>query len=217
MKLRVSTLEAFRRVIQTEYGDEAELVDRIKRGQWAESEGTWQMSIGTAWHACLDGQGEQKGNLIHYGEYCFHEEALAQAKEHIGPGLREVTGSRAWNLGLLNVVVEGTCDHINGLILQDHKTKFSTVDAKDYEPSLQWRFYLSIHGGIRFQYNLFSFRDPKNDGLCELTGINSFSFTPYPRMDADLTEWLYKFVDWAESRRLMRFLENSVDTAKASA
>ena len=51
-RVRVTTLESYRVLLQEEYGSEAELVESIRRGQ----EGppvNWKMACGTAWHEVL--------------------------------------------------------------------------------------------------------------------------------------------------------------------
>lgn len=216
IRLRTSTLEAFRRVVETEYADEAELIESLKRGQWTEGTPSWQMQAGTAWHHvlqhplgtqqfdCYDGTPD----ITHEGPfgYRFGGADVAASLRHVGPGLCEVTGGRYFQAGGQRVLVEGTADHVHGLDLQDHKTKFSAPDARDYEPSLQWRFYLLIHQGAWLRYNLFDFSQPK-EGFCELRDIVSFSMWPYVGMEADCREWIGRFLDWASDRGLLPYLE----------
>lgn len=52
IRVRVSTIESFRRVLQTEYATEEELSDYVRHGQ--NSVPNWQMEAGTAWHALLE-------------------------------------------------------------------------------------------------------------------------------------------------------------------
>lgn len=55
MTARVSHIESFRRVMQTEFGDEGELIRAVKGTPDAPN---WMMLAGTAWHAVLDGKGD---------------------------------------------------------------------------------------------------------------------------------------------------------------
>ena len=201
MRLRVSTLEAYRRLLQTEYGDEAELAERMRRGQWTDDgQQKWQMLAGTAWHRALAGEApdaalmEQKPAVYRYGGYWFAEDDIEAGRSHVGAGVKEVTGS----IQLAGAEIEGTCDTINGLVIQDAKTKFSYPSAKDYESSLQWRLYLLIFGAKRFQYNLFCFRDPDSSGFCALTNVIQFCFWAYPQMQADCERWVREFLAWNE-------------------
>lgn len=209
IRLRVSTLESFRRVVDTEYGDEAELIASVKRGQ----EGgptNWKMEAGTAFHVLLADpmalEGVNQDEAIQEGDYAFLASDLDEAKQHVGHGLHEIQARKSFLVDGRLVEVRGTADWLRGLVIQDHKCKFSAPDARDYEASLQWRFYLLLHEARVFRYNLFSFKDPK-DGFCEMTGITSFKFWAYPDLETECREWLSRFVEWAEARHLIPYLE----------
>lgn len=216
IRLRVSTLEAFRRVVETDFGDEPELIDRVRRGQWEEGTASEIMRAGTAWHKIIAEPIRFQqigfepvpfgGNPVPYtyfacNGFTFDDIAVEAATKHVGPGLHEVTRRKLFGA----VEIEGTADLVCGLSLQDHKAKFSQPDARDYEDSLQWRFYLAIHEASWFRYNLFDFKDPK-EGYCELKQIVSFRFWPYLGMEAELRGWITRFLDWAEARGLAHFL-----------
>lgn len=212
MKVRVSTMEAYRRVVEDEFGNEEELVAAI---QGQPFEPRWQMQAGTAWHAILadpaehktaDGETWSEADLYYRcGQYSFAAPAVAASLEHVGPGIYEITAQRVWNVWGRPVLVEGTADLVRGLVVQDHKTKFSNINARDYEPSIQWRFYLCLHHAQAFRYNLFDFKDPK-DGFCELKDIVSFRFWRYSGMEEECREWLGRFLDFCDGRRLTEYL-----------
>lgn len=264
IRLRVSTLEQFRRVCTTEYAPESELVDRIRRGQWAEGPTSAIMDAGTAWHSVLantinrtqrmcaaksvrgnvywsESVAQDKADdiirnqgdpvrvfpcsickLWHIGKptpwddgakhsshgHTFDAEAVTAACDHIGQGVCEITGRMTMN-GRYIVEVEGTADHIRGLTIQDHKTKFSTPDARDYEQSLQWRLYLMIHDCQRFQYNLFDAKEPTDEKHVVIKGVVPVSFWRYPGMERECISWLDRFLAWAESHNLIGFLNPS--------
>lgn len=217
IRVRVSTLEAFRRVVATEYGREDELVAAIKAGQEG-GPANVHMRAGTAWHALLAMPKEELAERydatqgVHVQDV-FAFDGVDGARRHVGPGVCEVTTRQVYDAFGVPVEVKGTTDHMRGLDLQDHKAKFSALDAKDYEPSLQWRFYLSLFGARSFRYNLFAFKEPADwlvSNLCELREILSFTFWPYPGMDDELRSWLHRFVSWARDRDLMGYLEAKV-------
>lgn len=219
IRLRVSTIEAFRRAAETEWGDEAEVEATLRRGQWTEGPANWQMLAGTAWHRAMalesaDAVDEVYSDAImdwetfcHYGDYEFLSDDIQTAIAYCGPGLREITHSRPFALGELDVEIEGTADLVQGLSVSDHKTKFSPSDPGDYEESLQWRLYLLIHQARVFRYNLWEFKDPK-DGFCALKDVCSFRFWPYPQMEQDCLYWIRRFLGWASDRDLIRYLVN---------
>ena len=216
IRIRTSTLEQFRRVVCTDYAPESELVDRIRRGQWVDDPETpWYMQAGTAWHRALSGEpadevieDNSQECLSRYGDYLFNPDDIHAGIAFFGDGLREMTSWRTWEVGGLKVQVEGTADHVHGLVVQDAKTKFSDTDPADYEQSLQWRAYLLIHHAEVFRYVMFNFKDPTEDGFLALKDIYHFNMWRYPDMERDVLEWLERFVDWAGTRGLIRHLEN---------
>lgn len=219
IRLRVSTLDRFRKVCQTEYESELSLIDRIQRGQWSDdAEDTpWYMKAGTAWHRALadDMVDELVGYasdsdilLCRYGDYLFHPDDIHEGIATFGPGLREITWHRDWQIAGQTVRLEGTADHLFGRVVSDAKTKFSDPDPSDYEESLQWRAYLLIHDADVFRYVLFSMKDPDESGFIRLKkdGIYTFNMWRYPDMESDVTHWLTRFVEWAGYRGLLPFL-----------
>jgi hypothetical protein len=139
-------------------------------------------------------------------DYQFTANAIAFAKRYTGPGLHEVTGRMTFEVCGRTVEIEGTADLVNGLVIQDHKTKFSTASVADYEDALQWRFYLLIHRAEVFRYNLWRMSDPK-EGRCEVKEVVSCRFWRYQGMEQDCRDWVRRFVLWAEDARLLRYLD----------
>lgn len=250
IRVRVSLLEAFRRCVETEYGDEASVIRTVTGNP---DPPNWRMRAGTAFHALLArpraemcAKKRERGNyyllqsaaeaeaarltgrsgetigafrcmecgcwhvgkqlFVHAGGYHFDDHAVDEARRHVGPGLCEVKALRTWQVGPHAVNVVAQADHVRGLALIEHKTKFSPPDPKDYEASLQWRFYLQVHGAAVLRYCLWHFADPK-DGYCELRDVVSFRVWPYAGLEADCRAWLTRFVEWAESRQLLGYLD----------
>lgn len=147
-----------------------------------------------------------KPQRVRVGGYSFSDMAISRARLNIGRGIWQAKNTRQFDtpFGPANIV--GVADHLRGLLVQENKAKFSTPDAKNYEASLQWRFYLMIFGAPCVRYNLFDFRDPK-DGYCELTNILSFRFWRYADLDADCHRWVNAFLQWASERGLLGFLD----------
>lgn len=217
LRISTTTLEAFRRLIDTEYGDEKELIAQIKGEPF---EARWQMEAGTAWHTALSTEickSERETGLVEIGKFSFSVGHVEAADRHIGPGVWEVKQVRVSDIRQDEyVVVVAQADHCRGLLIQDNKTKFSKPDAREYEQSLQWRFYLWVHGAQEFRYNLFDFADPK-DGYCELLNIVSFNFWPYPGLEADCRRWVGEFLDWCASKRLLPYLNRQGSTPELAA
>ena len=206
IRVSTTTLEAYRRAVQTEFGNADELAAQI-RGEPTPI--SWQMQAGMAWHSVLAAKDyiwdeEHEWADVGGRSWVFDKNAARSSRNHIGPGLWEVKATTQ----LDGVTVVAQADHVRGLVIQDAKTKFSNPDARDYEQSLQWRFYLLVHGARLFEYNLFDFADPKG-GYCELRNIVSFAFWPYAGMEQDCRRWLHSFLAWAEGRGLLPYLHRS--------
>lgn len=202
---RVSTtdLEAFRRIVQSEYGNEADLIAKLM-GKPAPS--TIFMDAGKAWHACIEGKGEgthASPAMVQSGGYFFARAAVELAQKVVGPGLCEVKAVK--NIDGVDVVAQA--DHVGGLVVTDHKAKFSPVDVRAYERSLQWKLYLLVHEAACFVYRCWEFKEPDGGMYCELRNVQSFRFWPYPQMEADCRSWLKSFVAWADQHHLLPYLD----------
>ncbi len=209
IRIRRSHLEEFRRIVATDYGDEAALVRAIS-GQGDEP--NWMMKAGTAWHWLLE-HGTEGAHLFPLEQvecqgWTFTKGDVLSARQHTGSGLYEVNARRVIDCWGTLVELECTADHIRGLHIQDHKTKFTPPDARDYEQQLQWRVYLWVFEALSFQYNLWHFGQPK-DSHCTLYDVYPFRFWPYPGLEADIRRWTSHFLDWAHRHKLIPFLEVS--------
>ena len=113
-------------------------------------------------------------------------------------------------------VVTGCADLIDGIELRDIKTKYSAPSDKDFIDSCQWRFYLDIFNADVFHFDLFIFEGYKIDKHgYDVRGLELKRHTPpitcyrYPNMEADNLALLNSFMDFAESRNLVQFLNFS--------
>lgn len=224
LTIRQSLIEKYRQVCQTEWSTEEELVQAVM-GQWPGNEKT---SAGTAWHHLLasftdEGRGQDIPEPCRNGDswqvcvkdgnhnWWFDCDAAEQAAALVGPGLVELPGGRLFNVvtsrGSKMVMVTGTCDHISGKLIQDHKTTFSTPDPRNYESSLQWRIYALLFDADCFRYNLWHFADPTEQGYCRYKEVVRFNFWRYHDMEKDVQTWLTRLVEWLVVRELEKFLE----------
>lgn len=198
MTIRVSTLEAFRRVCEDAYGKtEDELQEYIRNGQ--DDQGGWQADAGTEWHHLL--AGGSPGS-----RFTFDPATVREAKDITGPGLKEVQVSRR----VAGWPVMGHLDHWYGLTVTDHKLTFNPPDPEQYEPSLQWRFYLLLSDAKTFRYLIWHFSDKLVDaegGMCHLKENYGFQFHAYEGLEQDCNRWVQRFIDWADRHRLTPYLD----------
>jgi len=205
LRVSTTTLESFRRVLQSEYAVEQELIDQIAGKPF---EPTWQMRAGSTWQAALCGEYSTR-------EFWFDSKMLGEARAYVGSGLCEVKSTKILDVHGSPVALVAQVDHVRGLALQENKAKFGTPDARDYEPSLQWRAYLLVHDAASVQYNLWNFKDPKC-GYCELRSVDSFRFWRYAELEADCRRWLRAFLDWANARKLTPYLDRETPALEAA-
>lgn len=211
LRISTTTLEAFRRLIETPWSNDAELAASIRGEQLNPS---WQMLVGSAWDSLLSNPWDEAKvtPMMASGAYRFNVDHVREALKHVGPGLCQVKAMRVWETVRERVTVVAQVDHVRGMMLTENKAKLSPSDAKDYEPSLQWRYYLAVHGAACVRYNLFAFADPDKDNYCALKDITSFRFWPYTDLESDCVKWLDLFLDWADERGLLFFLDREGST-----
>jgi hypothetical protein len=213
-RISATWLEEFRRCLETEWGNEAELAANIRGKPF---EPRWQMVAGSCWHHILQyperyydpDSGRYTAEPYFWGENDVH-----RALEHIGDGLWEVKTVKTYPTPLGPADVVCKCDHILGLVIQDNKAKFSQKSVQDYEDSLQWRFYLDVHEAEVFRYNLWTMKEPRGKkakaGAGHLTlkpdAPLFFNFWRYADLEAECQGWVIAFLDWACRRELYPFL-----------
>lgn len=215
LRISATTLESFRLLLQEGYVTEEELIAKVRQEPYERS---WQARAGTAWHTCLErGQYalehvwsdeiDDFSPLCEVDGFTFHEDAVQEGEDHVGPGRWELKSLNCINVDGAPLTVVSKIDHMHGLTIQDNKTKWSSVDLSAYDNSLQWRLYLLSTGGVMFRYNVFDFRPPKkSDSYCHLKAIRTVKYWPYPGMEQDCREWVKRFLDWARDRNLEKYL-----------
>ncbi len=208
IKISVTNLEAFRRICEEQYAFEGELIDSIK-GKRTES---WQARAGTGVHSLLERGPLAVGEEFPCGDYLVDQETDAAIRQAVvlPPADERTPECKIYTpiAGPIPVVLSGRIDLLWGSILFDHKCKFSSWAAQDYEPSLQWRLYLLMTGCRCFVYNVLSFYEPKEKGdLLRFKGAEVLRFWAYPAIGEDCVQWIGRFMEWAQQRRLLGYLE----------
>lgn len=211
--IRTTMLEGFRLLMTEDWKQDDELIAQVQ-GKFVAHEA---MEMGSAWHKCLEepvATWVVNDGVPHHADptrprYWFRKEAVAFANEAIGPGRREVPLHRDVDLpGIGTVRLTGTIDHKIGLELADIKLKVrSAPKADDYEKSLQWRSYLWLSQGYKFNYYLFPAYPDERGPWIEVEEPVVVPFWDYDGMGDDLTGWLRDFVVWLTDRRLLACLD----------
>lgn len=218
--VRVTTIEAFRRYLANGEHDyyeitEQSVIDSIS----GEFTGNEYSRIGTAFHSIVETGAPRfaeptEGCVIDVDDHGVRfnaqqlQVALDYRNEHPG-AFHEVRRYKDYG----RAIVTGCADMIDGIELRDIKTKYSTPSDKDYIDSCQWRYYLDIFNADVFHFDLFTFEGYKLDKHgYDVRVLGLKRHTPpitcyrYLDMEADNLALLNTFMDWAESRDLLKYL-----------
>lgn len=218
--IRVTQLEKFRRYITeaSSYDTEQSVIDTLS----GEFRGNEYTRIGTAFHSIIE-TGEPHcadpvdGCVIDVDDHGVRfnaqqlQVALDYRNEHLG-AFHEIRQYKDYG----RAIVTGCADLIDGIEPHDIKTKYSQPNDKDYIDSCQWRYYLDIFNADVFHFDLFIFEGYKIDKHgYDVRGLELNRHTPpitcyrYPNMEVDNLSLLNSFMDFAESRNLVQFLDFS--------
>lgn len=242
-RISVSSLEKFRRYMTeaSDWDTEEDLIASIK----GEFDGNPKTRCGTGYHKIIEGEytitGEYDKNNIQREmilvtcddekdrlngrkpfQYIFTDEqaksAIAFRNNH--PLLiYEVAGSKTYKTSRGDIQISLRADGLEGRILYDFKTKYSTYNVMDYTDSIQWKIYCDVFGLDQFIYDIFR--------VTKVSGENAFvenpgepfrttgSFAPveeiscfvYEGMMAEIQRTLDDFMDYIHMRRFYEYLK----------
>lgn len=212
LRVAVTTIDAFRLLVETDWYDEMELIAKIKREP---TEMSWQAQCGIAIHRALEADVQlAHDQLLEAGDYRVDAATLARVREAV---MRPPATGSFKELRILGgmhlssgvwVTLSGRLDEMWGSAIFDYKCKFSTWSVEDYERSLQWRYYLGITGARCFVYNILNFMEPtKKLGLLRFKSAEVLRMWNYPELERDCVQWLTNFLDWAAAKELLPYLE----------
>lgn len=219
--IRVTQIESFRKFItnsiERDYYEipEQRVIDTIK----GDFKGNEYSRIGTAFHSIIETgkpnfADPSKGCVIDVDDHGVRfnakqlQIALDYRNEHPG-AFHEVRRYKDYG----RAIVTGCADLIDGIELRDIKTKYSKVSDSAYTDSCQHRFYLDIFKADVFHYDLFIFEDYKLERHgYDVRGLELKRHDPpitcyrYPDMEADNLALVNAFMDFAENRNLVPYL-----------
>ncbi len=231
IRISTTTIEQDRRLVEYDYVDGGEFIAGI-RGEGPPP--SWQMCAGTAWDKVLAGNvvtvshpsqmsaealtagASSEVIRLHemgYDGFRFDPADVAATLQILGPGEWQIKATKIYQwpgsritttYGQVEVV--GKADHLRGLVCTDVKATFSALNPEDRERDLQWRFYLMIFGSKVFRYVLCQFKEPDDNGYCELKDVLPFRMWPHDGMEEMCMEWLERFLEFCEQRDLIKFL-----------
>ena len=227
MKLiRVTQIEKFNRYMReaSAYDTEQSVIDGIS-GTFKGNDYTY---IGTAFHKLVEGDYSNIAKLDNGRAITIDDgytilmdiEQCKVARDYADSmplSFHELREYKAFNVNGEDVYITGCADIINGLHINDIKTKYSYICDDDYRDSFQWRMYLQLFEADVFTFDLFLFDGYKKDknGL-DVRGIPIVKHDPiecirYDKMETDNIQLIAEFLEWAKFRGVYDLLPDYKD------
>jgi hypothetical protein len=205
LRISVTTLEAFRLYVDTDWKPEAELLATI-RGEFV---ATPRMRLGSSGHCALENK--EPSHIAEAGHKCdgflWSPETVAQIRPYYPTGgLSEIKGTRDWQIGGRTVTLSAKGDHFIGTEQIEAKFSLSPFDPDRYLPSLQWKSYALIFGPTSVKYVVFACDLDEDSGEVTVKEAHPLTLYPYAGMESDVTEYLSRFVEYVDARGLAQYL-----------
>lgn len=193
MRIAVSDLDQFRRYEETEEASFADFLAGLRR----QTPPTPQMIAGKALHKILEKATSdaefvtaERDGILFYFE-CEIEMSL--------PQIRELKGEIIIDTSVGPVTLVGFVDGMDSAVYDYKFTGY--FDAERYSTAYQWRCYLMMFGGRRFDYRVFvgkergsgSGFDGKPFSGWTISDYHELSLYRYPEMEADVVREVDRF------------------------
>jgi hypothetical protein len=123
--------------------------------------------------------------------------------------IREVALSKLYSTPSFDLIVTGTCDHLEGNIMRDTKFKFSSFDVQDFVDSFQWRNYLNSAEMDIFWYDFFrvkNFSVMSDMAKARISECESMMVKRYSGMEADINAIIVEFMEFVIFKGLTEHL-----------
>lgn len=122
---------------------------------------------------------------------------------------RELPLAKLYVTPWFDLIITGTCDHLEGIMMRDTKFKFSTIDMADYMDSCQYKFYLDMADMKYFNYDFFkvtNFETMADMPKAKISECESLPLQAYAGMQDDLQGLLYEFGEYITFKGLEEHL-----------
>jgi len=149
-------------------------------------------------------------DVINYKGFAFDAYSINEVNSTIDKKYPfEVKGYKSYNTKFGEVGIKGYADYIKGNTIYDFKTTWRAKDFIDeYQPSLQWQFYLDIFDADFFKYMILLLKD--KDGIISINDVREIDFKQSGMHDLGsyLTSKLEEFVGYVEDKNLVEYFES---------
>lgn len=225
---RVTNIEAFRAWINAdEFDDNKPWVNEANVTQTIQGVESYSVkaAYGTLGHSIIEGNAPRYDEMVFkmdqwqpvrgYGEYeglyiTDHQaEPLHKFRSEHPLMTREIALSKVYHTRHFDIIITGTCDHMEGLSMRDTKFKFSNFDVSDFIDSIQHKLYLDMAAMKYFTYDFFSvtgFNGMEDCYKAHIGPCDSMPVTAYPGMEDDIQVVLEDFADWIMFKGLAPYM-----------
>lgn len=214
---RVTQIEAFRFWMENgnedneSYINEANVIASIK----GIGSSNIKASYGSAGHTIIehplrncDGSGGYK-----VGIFTFNKEQAAPLLKFVIEHplmVREIALSKVYSTPHFDLIITGSCDHLEGITIRDTKFKFSSFEMGDFMGSIQWKLYLDMLDLDIFYYDffrVFGFDSIEDCGKARIGECESLMMKRHEGMNLDIQSTLNEFADFVLFKDLTGVLE----------
>lgn len=122
---------------------------------------------------------------------------------------RELALSKLYHTPHFDLIITGTCDHMEGSVMRDTKFKFSSFDVSDFMDSFQYRCYLDMAGMDRFFYDFFCVSGFQTIEDCAKARISECESMPLRRhigMKEEVQSVINEFAEFVAFKDLQQYL-----------
>ena len=213
-RVSVSVLEKFRRFLSgvTQYDTEQAVLESIT-GKFTGNDKTM---IGGAFHKIIEKFNRDfvTGELFTDGIYFSQDQAQVAVNyrnEHKAM-IHEVPILKKYDTRDFIIQVSARADGVEGNVIRDAKTKFSTPLPTEYFNSYQWRFYLDMFELPAFAYDLFEVVNYTGIYNNRLPGVTFEPYEPfeclaYDSMHDDVHQLVKEFAEFIKIKNYTHLLK----------
>lgn len=206
LRISPTALEGFRRFVIGEADEDSSITEKMYINEIMHGkEKTEAMIRGTAFHSILENPAKYKVNDLYICDNIeFKEEIITESIKHVNYDFPfEVRGHSFKEINGETIELKGFVDQLQGLEINEHKTKWSTFKYEDYYNSMQWKMYLDMFEAEKINYKVFVLYAGA-EGI-KLNDIKVFNFEIYKGMETNINDFLSVFVTWINNKNLREY------------
>jgi len=201
IRVSVTTLDAYRLYMQTDWMTLQKLEDQILRREPP----TEVMVRGRAFHAiCEDSKACFRGDCYEAEGFSFDAASMDEFLESL-PTDGAAECKETFEFPAAGIRLVGKCDYLSGYTAYEWKTKDRAFTPADYADSLQWKCYSMLFTVPQVVYRMVRLK--KQDDIWHVIEHDDMTLHRYRGMEAELSTWVTAFGAFLRERGLHKHLE----------